>query len=157
MSSGPVTTVGVISDTHGDLTAAAVEALTEAGAALIIHAGDVGGPDVLLDLEAVAPVVAVRGNTDNGVWAHDLPDTARIEVGGVRIAVAHAAAPGLEPDGASVVIGGHTHIPSIVRRRDVLYVNPGSATHPRTRGGVPSIALIDVHGGGDVRARIVLL
>ena len=157
MADGSQTVAGVISDTHGELTAAAAEALTAAGVQLIIHAGDIGGAHVLLELEAIAPVVAVRGNTDHGAWAEELPDTARVDVGGVRIGVAHGAAPRVGLGGADVVIGGHTHIPSVVRHRGVLYVNPGSATHPRTQDGVATIALVDVAGPGDVRARIVSL
>ena len=157
MTDEHATTVGVISDTHGELDARAVEALAEAGVELVIHAGDVGGSRILLDLEAVAPVVAVRGNTDHGPWAADLPDTACVAVNGVRIAVAHTATPSSPPDGAEVIIGGHTHVPAIVRRRGALYVNPGSASHPRTRDGVPSIALVHVVSPGAVRARIVSL
>ncbi len=157
MTDDRMKTVGLISDTHGDVPDSAAEALTAAGVALIVHAGDIGGAHVLLELEAIAPIVAVRGNTDHGAWAEALPGTARASVNGVRIAVAHGAGPGVGLGGAEVVVGGHTHVPSIVRYGGVLYVNPGSATRPRSRDGAPTIAVLDIGRPGDVRARIIAL
>jgi uncharacterized protein len=120
--------IGVISDTHGLLRPDALRAL--AGSRLIIHAGDVGDPDILTALRALAPVVAVRGNIDQGEWAGDLPEFARIEHEGASIYVLHdvnqldfdPAAAGLQ-----AVISGHSHKPAIRTVRGVLYLNPGSA------------------------------
>src|ERR1044071_6940672 len=83
-------TIGAISDTHGLLRPQALAAL--AGCDLIIHAGDVGSPDVLARLGELAPVHAVRGNIDHGAWSANLPMTQRIEVGGFRIYVIHILA-----------------------------------------------------------------
>ena len=79
--------IGVISDTHGLLRPQAVQALE--GVELIIHAGDIGDPKILRALERIAPVHAVRGNTDRGDWAADLPHTLVVEVGGVHLYVLH--------------------------------------------------------------------
>ena len=79
--------IGVISDTHGLLRPEAVEALK--GVELIIHAGDIGNPQLLAALTRIAPVQAVRGNTDRGDWAADLPHTRVVEVGGVHLYVLH--------------------------------------------------------------------
>ena len=120
--------VGLISDTHGLLRERAVAAL--AGCELIVHAGDVGRPEVLEGLRAIAPLVAVRGNVDAGAWAAGLPETAEAEVAGARIYVLHDLL-GLALDpavrGFQVVVSGHSHKPAESRRDGVLYVNPGSA------------------------------
>src|ERR1022692_4573373 len=124
--------VGLISDTHGLLRPAAVRAL--AGSDLIIHAGDVGSPEILAALRAVAPVVVVRGNVDTGAWASALPATTVAEVGGTLIYVLHdlneldldAAAAGF-----AVVVSGHSHKPGSAERGGVLFVNPGSAGRRR--------------------------
>src|SRR5262245_41373324 len=81
--------LGVISDTHGLMRTEAIKALE--GVEMIIHAGDIGTPEVLEALHAIAPVVAVRGNNDNdkGEWAHALPETEVVEVGGVALYVLH--------------------------------------------------------------------
>jgi putative phosphoesterase len=120
--------VGVISDTHGLLRPEAVAALHASD--LIIHAGDVGDPQILERLRAIAPTFAVRGNVDTSPWAETLPLTDVVEVGGLQFYVLHNLAdldldPG--PAGFAAVITGHTHRPHVDRRRDVLYLNPGSA------------------------------
>jgi putative phosphoesterase len=120
--------VGVISDTHGLLRPEAVAAL--AGTDLIIHAGDVGKPEVLERLLALAPTFAVRGNIDTGDWAARLPLTQRLEAGSLRLFVLHEIAQ-LDIDPASAgfaaVVFGHSHRPSIETRGGVLFLNPGSA------------------------------
>ena len=120
--------VGVISDTHGLTRPQAIDAL--AGSDLIIHAGDVGRPEVLDALRALAPVHAVRGNVDTGRWAARLPMTELVEVGGHRLYVLHIV-DALERDppaaGFAAVIFGHSHKPSIATRDGVLWLNPGSA------------------------------
>ncbi|MGA9507508.1 MAG: metallophosphoesterase family protein [Candidatus Sulfotelmatobacter sp.] len=120
--------IGVISDTHGLLRAEAIEALR--GSDHIIHAGDVGAPDILDNLGAIAPVTAVRGNVDKGPWAERLPVAEVFEVRGLSIYVLHDLAQlDLKPKAAgfSAVISGHTHVPKQEMRDGVLYLNPGSA------------------------------
>ena len=126
--------VGVISDTHGLLRPEAVRALE--GAELILHAGDVGGPEVLEALGRIAPVVAVRGNNDRGRWAERLPDWEVVEVGAVSVYMIHDLKEmDLSPPGAGfrVVVSGHSHKPSMEEQRGVLYLNPGSAGPRRFR------------------------
>jgi putative phosphoesterase len=127
ISSG-VISVGVISDTHGLLRAEAVEALK--GSDRIIHAGDVGAPEILEKLAAIAPVAAVCGNIDKAPWAQKLPATEVVEVGGISIYVLHDLSKlDLNPKAAgfNVVVYGHSHIPKQETRDGVLYFNPGSA------------------------------
>lgn len=101
-----------------------------AGVERILHAGDVGAPEVLDALAAIAPVIAVRGNNDSGPWAERLRERESIEVCGARILVLHdvkelAVAP--PPSGLAAVIAGHSHRPAIDHRDGVLFFNPGSA------------------------------
>jgi uncharacterized protein len=120
--------IGVISDTHGLLRPQAMGALQ--GSALIIHAGDVGRPEVLDELRKIAPVVAVRGNVDRDAWAEGLPQSEIVEHEGVRLYVLHIFEElDLDPPtaGFHAVITGHTHRPKMETRDGVLYFNPGSA------------------------------
>jgi uncharacterized protein len=145
--------IGLISDTHGLLRPEAVEALR--GVQMILHAGDVGKPEILEALGRLAPVRAVRGNNDRGEWAEALPETDIIEAGGVRIYVLHAlqdlsvdpAAAGLD-----VIVAGHSHRPSVERSGQVLYVNPGSAGPRRFRQPV-GVAVLEIRDGA-VEARL---
>jgi putative phosphoesterase len=126
--------IGVISDTHGLVRPEALRAL--AGADLIVHAGDVGAPDVLEALRAVAPVVAVRGNNDRGAWASTLAETEVVETDGRSLYVLHDVKElDLDPRAAGfdAVIAGHSHQPRIERRDGVLFLNPGSAGPRRFR------------------------
>ena len=119
--------IGVISDTHGQLKAEAAEALK--GVDLIIHAGDVGKPEVLEELGKIAPVHAVRGNMD-GHWALGLPETEVVEMGDLLLYVLHDVFRlDIDPVAAGfvAVINGHTHTAAIENRKGVLYLNPGSA------------------------------
>lgn len=140
--------VGVISDTHGQLRPEAVAALE--GSDLIVHAGDVGDGRILERLEEIAPVHAVRGNTDKGPLAASLPLTQVVEVGGdVRLYVLHILDElDLDPAaaGMAAVIYGHTHVPKIERRGGVLYLNPGSAG-PRRFTLPVTVARLEVEGG----------
>ena len=148
--------VGVISDTHGLLRSAVVQAF--AGTELIIHAGDIGKSAVLEALEEVAPVVAVRGNMDRGEWTLKLSETEVVEVGDTLLYVLHNVKKlDLDPGAAgfSAVISGHTHRPATEDRGGVLFVNPGSAGPPRFRFPV-SVALLKVHGKS-VKAQVVEL
>jgi len=120
--------IGVISDTHGLVRASALDALR--GVDLIVHAGDIGGKEVVVALEEIAPVRLVRGNTDVEAWSRTLPETDVVEVGEHRICVVHDLGTlGLDPEaaGVSVVVSGHSHKPRQVVQRGVLYFNPGSA------------------------------
>jgi len=120
--------VGVISDTHGLLRPEAVYAL--GGSDLIIHAGDVGDPQILRELEKIAPVHAVRGNIDTEAWARELPEFEIVEVGEATIYVLHDRKQlELKPAiaGFAAVISGHSHKPAQEMLDGVLYFNPGSA------------------------------
>jgi putative phosphoesterase len=120
--------IGLISDTHGLLRPEALRAL--AGVEHIIHAGDIGGPEIIETLRGVAPVDAVRGNNDKGPWATQLPSWLALEFEGVGIHVLHDANEmDVDPAAAGfhVVIAGHSHKPKITERDGVLFVNPGSA------------------------------
>jgi hypothetical protein len=126
--------IGLISDTHGLLRPEALRAL--AGSELIIHAGDVGKPEILDQLRAIAPVVAVRGNIDTGDWALQLPLTAVVETEPVCIYVLHDVHElDLDPAAAGfgIVVSGHSHKACRHERSGVLYVNPGSAGPRRFR------------------------
>ncbi|MFZ0808164.1 MAG: metallophosphoesterase family protein, partial [Candidatus Sulfotelmatobacter sp.] len=117
-----------MSDTHGMLRPEAVAALR--GVDHIIHAGDVGAPEILQELAKIAPVTAIRGNVDKGAWARKLPETEVLELGGISIYVLHDLAQlDLKPEAAGfgVVISGHSHVPKQEVRGGVLYFNPGSA------------------------------
>lgn len=119
--------VGVVSDTHGRIQPGTLEAL--GGVSRIIHAGDVGDGPILERLAAIAPVTAVRGNVDRSGAAARLPATEVVEVQGALLYVLHDLAElDLDPASAgfAAVISGHTHVPKVERRRDVLFVNPGS-------------------------------
>lgn len=122
------TRIGLISDTHGLLRPQALEALR--GSELIVHAGDVGKPEILTALRKLAPVVAVRGNVDTADWAGAIPETAVAEAGKVLLYVLHDVhALDLSPAAAGfhVVVSGHSHQPGKFERDGVLYINPGSA------------------------------
>jgi putative phosphoesterase len=136
--------VGLISDTHGLLRPAAVRALD--GADFIIHAGDVGSPDILDALRTIAPVVAVKGNVDRAPWAAALPLTAVAESGGILIYVLHDLDKlDLDPAAAGfgVVVSGHSHKPASIEKSGVLFVNPGSAGRRRFRLPV-TVARLDL-------------
>lgn len=120
--------IGLISDTHGLLRPEALNALQ--GSELILHAGDVGKPEILDALRAVAPVVAIRGNVDGDAWAAALPATEVIETERALIYMLHDVnALDLDPvaAGFQIVVSGHSHKPARSVRSGVLYINPGSA------------------------------
>lgn len=125
--------VGLISDTHGLLRPQALDALR--GSDLIIHAGDVGKPEILDELRAIAPTSAVRGNVDTQAWARSLPETDAVKAGDSLFWVLHNIAElDLDPSaGFAAVIFGHSHKPSIEMRDGVLFMNPGSAGPRRFR------------------------
>jgi putative phosphoesterase len=120
--------LGVISDTHGLLRPEAISALR--GVDRIIHAGDIGAPEILTALAALAPVTAVRGNNDKGPWAQAIPPTQVVDAAGVLIYLLHDVGElDLDPGagGFGVVVAGHSHRPRNELRDGVLWFNPGSA------------------------------
>ena len=147
-------TIGVISDAHGLLRPEALAALQ--GCDRIIHAGDVGSPDVLDGLRLLAPTVAVRGNVDTAPFGMKLPRSRVVELEGHRIYVLHILDElGVRPapEDISAVIYGHSHQPSIEDRDGVLYLNPGSAGPRRFRLPV-TVARLSVVAGR-LQAQIV--
>ena len=142
--------IGVISDTHGHLYPQVKQAL--AGVDHIIHAGDVGMPELLAELRTIAPVTAARGNCDIGAWADPLPVRAELELGGARIMVGHIGGRLREEAvarrnsgraSADVVIFGHSHQALVERKDGVLYLNPGSAG-PRRYGRPRTMAFLRI-------------
>ena len=151
--------LGIISDTHGTLPAAVHDAL--AGVDHILHAGDVGPVDIITELEAIAPVTAVRGNTD---FAIDLPETRLVEFGGNKFLIHHIVdfpvrsqtmLALLTEEQPQIVIFGHTHMPCNERLDGVLYLNPGSPATPRG-GASASVAIVEFENGTP-RARHITL
>jgi hypothetical protein len=120
--------LGLISDTHGLLREEAVRALR--GSDLILHAGDVGAPEILDTLKTIAPVVAVRGNVDTDKWGQTLPLTEALQVGSVMIYMLHILQDlDVNPAAAGfrIVVSGHSHKPGQTEKDGVFYINPGSA------------------------------
>ena len=154
MSDGSSHVIGLISDTHGMVRASVHDAL--AGVELILHAGDVGGHMILDELEVIAPVLAVYGNTDAPVDPR-LAATIDREIGGLRVHVSHGHELGsptpeklLERYPADVIVYGHTHKQLVVRAGGRLVVNPGAAGARRFKLE-PSVArLTIVDGRADV-------
>ena len=149
--------VGVLSDTHGHLYPE-VKKLLE-GVAHIIHAGDVGSPQVLAELRSLAPVTAVRGNCDYETWTQVLPLRAELELGGARILVGHmpaqtrhwaaTAAPRCGRPAFAAVIFGHSHAALVERTDGVLYLNPGAAGPKRFNRPRTVARLLIVPAGAD--------
>jgi uncharacterized protein len=151
------TLVGIISDTHGLLRNEALVALR--GCHVIVHAGDIGTPEVLDGLSKIAPVVAIRGNNDKGAWASTLSETEVVEANGVYLYVLHNVNDlDLDPAAAGfqAVISGHSHRPRIEDRKGVLFVNPGSAGPRRFQLPV-AVARLRVLGAKKVEAEVVEL
>ena len=148
--------VGFLADTHGLLRPQAERALR--GVDLIMHAGDVGDPEILTKLKRIAPVFAVRGNVDTGPWAQQLPAAAIVHAGGASFCVLHNLRElDLRPDAAKFdfVISGHTQVPEQSERRGVLYLNRGSAG-PRRFNLPVTLALLEL-GKKPWRPRIIRL
>lgn len=136
--------IGLISDTHGLLRPQALREL--AGSELILHAGDVGAPEILDRLREIAPVVAVRGNVDEDAWASKLPMTAVAEAGDFRFYMLHDVKQlDLNPlaAGFQFVVSGHTHKFGHTERNGVSFINPGSAGPRRFQLPV-TIARVDL-------------
>jgi putative phosphoesterase len=140
--------IGVISDTHGILRPEAEQRL--AGVTHIIHAGDIGCPEVIDRLRRIAPVIAIRGNVDKGAWAENYPDTETVRLGGQSIHILHDIHDlQLDPAacGINVVISGHSHRPLIETTGGVLYLNPGSAGPRRFKLPI-TLATMDLTASG---------
>ena len=151
--------IGLISDTHGRLRNEVFEHFDRVDR--ILHAGDIGDLDLLVDLEAIAPVTAVYGNTDGPAVRARVPAVASVEVEGVRIVVAHGHQLGSPTPaglraahpGHDVIVYGHTHRPLVEEAEGVLVVNPGAAGAARF-GIPPSVGLLTTE---DARARVELV
>jgi putative phosphoesterase len=142
--------IGLISDTHGLVRPEVHNALS--GVELILHAGDVGGDDILVELQTIAPVLAVCGNTDPP--GHPLlQESVETEIDGVRVHVSHGHEVGsptpvklLARYSADVIVYGHTHRPLVVQAQDRWVVNPGAAG-PRRFDLKPSVGRMTISNG----------
>lgn len=149
--------VGVISDTHGKVLASVHEAF--AGVGMILHAGDIGSMEVLTELETLAPVKAVTGNTDPYDLRQFHPEARLVELPGMRVLMVHGhhhgeskhrlvnLAEAARANDAKVVIHGHSHVPCDELMDGVRILNPGSASQPRGRPH-PTVALLHLDGRG---------
>ncbi len=137
--------VGVISDIHGHLSEEAYKALEPCD--MILCAGDVERPTILMELDAIAPTVAVLGNCDTSLRGMDIPFTASPRIGGVRFFMTHRPEDiGTVAEDVRVVVHGHTHIPREERIGEVLYLNSGSASKPRG-GSKRGVARVTIANG----------
>jgi putative phosphoesterase len=139
--------IGIISDTHGLLRPEAERRL--AGVDHIVHAGDIGRPEILDALRRIAPVTAIRGNADSGDWAREYADTKVVRLAGKSIYVLHdlkmlylGACTGID-----MIVSGHSHVPKIQNVDGMLYLNPGSAG-PRRFSLPITLATLEVTPGG---------
>jgi hypothetical protein len=126
------------------------------GVDLILHAGDVGDPEVIDHLESLAPVVVVRGNMDYGSWADQLPVSKSLIIGKIKLFLIHDIEwidHQMELNGYQVIISGHTHRPLIENKHETLFFNPGSAGHQR-QGRPVSVGTLSLCNG-KLDARLV--
>jgi putative phosphoesterase len=146
--------IGIISDTHGRLPQSVSKVFKKTD--LIIHAGDIGDPQIIETLEKIAPTRAVRGNMDMGQWAGQLPRKETVKINHKGLYVIHDPYH-LDINATAytyhVVIYGHTHRPQVEKQEGILYVNPGSAVQPR-HGYPPSVALLEIKGDA-IKARLI--
>ena len=136
--------IGVVSDTHGYVDPRLRTAL--AGVEAIVHAGDVCGEHVIEELQAIAPLHAVRGNNDDKVGGLGLPERLDIEIDGVKLHVVHQLKDALPPAGTGIVIFGHSHRPLTEWRDGVLYLNPGAAGRSGFHA-LQTMALLSIQDG----------
>ena len=140
--------IGVISDTHGLLRPEVVAALR--GSDLILHAGDIGAPQIIPAIREIAEVIAIRGNIDEKFdWAAEFPETEIAEAAGLQLYMLHSVAElDLNPKAAgfAAVIFGHSHTPEFYFEDHVLYFNPGSAG-PRRFSLPISVGRITIRAG----------
>jgi len=138
--------IGILSDTHGRLDGEVVDRLRCMD--MVLHAGDIDGPEILQAIGESDKVTAVRGNMDWGEWSQGLPQEEFVEAGGILIYMIHDVQKiSIDPGSADIriVINGHTHRPSAVQKNGVLYLNPGSPSFPRG-GHKASMAVIEIDG-----------
>lgn len=157
MSATRIETAGVISDTHGLLRPEVIERLQ--GVSRILHAGDIGRQDVLDQLLAIAPVVAVRGNVDRGGWAAEIPWHDSVEIGEHLVYLTHIRDEiDLIPEAAGIemVIFGHTHAPVIDRKQSVVWFNPGSVG-PRRFSLPVSMGYLHLNSDGSLEPELIQL
>ena len=146
--------VGVVSDTHGLLRPQVIDAFS--GVDMILHAGDIGDPEVLESLTAVAPVFAVRGNNDREEWALDIPETRIVPIGDIRVYMIHDVKEMEKtPLRCQAVVAGHSHRPLIEKREGILFLNPGSAGPRRFKLPI-CVARLTVRGS-EINARLIEL
>jgi putative phosphoesterase len=148
--------IGLISDTHGLLRPQALDALQ--GCDQLIHGGDIGKPEILDALRAIAPLTVVRGNNDtDDAWAGDVPYEAVLRAGEVAIYVTHILAdvPESLPADVRVVVTGHSHKPLQQQRHGVLFINPGSAGPRRFKLPI-TVGMLHVEGE-EVRGELIEL
>ncbi|CAN5717830.1 metallophosphoesterase family protein [soil metagenome] len=154
--------IGLISDTHGRLRPQVYDAFD--GVDLILHAGDVGPIDIITDLETVAPVHAVMGNTDSPALMPRVQDEVRLELEGHAVVVVHGHRLGAPtaallraayPD-ANVIVYGHTHRQRVDNVDGCLVVNPGAAGAARF-GLKPSVTVLELAAGEAAKAEVVEL
>jgi uncharacterized protein len=147
--------IGIISDTHGHLDPQVHDVF--AGVAAIVHAGDIGGVDILFELESIAVTYAVLGNCDYAVYGPTVRPVLSPTLGGRRFKIVHRPKDiGVVEADTSVVVCGHTHKAVIEDRGTFLYLNPGSASEPRD-GASPSVMILDLENNGTLAAQIVRL
>jgi uncharacterized protein len=154
MSGGKNQIIGVISDTHGLLRPEVLQVFS--GVSLILHAGDIGSPEVLDGLRALARVVAVRGNNDRDSWAKRIPEVEVVRSGGISIYMLHNVKDmelNPPPRKVHVLISGHSHKPHTEQRGGILFLNPGSAGPRRFKLPI-SIARLIIRNS-DVRAELI--
>ena len=140
--------IGIISDTHSLLRPEAERRLM--GVDHIVHAGDIGRPEIVDALRRIAPVTAIRGNVDSGEWAREYPDTKLVHLAGKSIYVLHDLKTlRIDPvaSGIDVIVSGHTHVPKIDTVDGVLYLNPGSAGQRRFKLPI-TLATLDITAHG---------
>ena len=138
--------IGIISDTHGLLKPEAERRL--AGVDHIVHAGDIGRPEIVDALRKIAPVTAIRGNVDTGEWAREYADTELVRLAGKSIYILHDLKTLHMGDRAvDVIVSGHSHVPKIQRIDGILYLNPGSAGPRRFKLPI-TLATIEVTRDG---------
>ena len=148
--------IGLIADTHNLLRPEALAALQ--GVAHLIHAGDIGGPHILADLERIAPLSVVRGNNDQDSWADAIPERLTLRFGAIALHVLHDLKQlDIDPaaQGIDVVIAGHSHKPLHEKRNGVLYLTPGSAGPRRFKLPI-GVGILHIEDGR-ARAKLITL
>ena len=148
--------LGIISDTHGHLPASIHEIFR--GVDAILHAGDIGDESLLDELRMIAPVVAVRGNMDWGSWTRKLPGAELLAIGDIQIGMAHDPyhlPAEFNASNCQVIINGHTHRALIEEKKQILYINPGSAGQPRSNRQA-SVAILRIRDS-QIKAEIIPL